>query len=803
SNYAFNSWTGTGAGSYTGTSKNTYITLNNPITETASFTSTAPQLIFIESGLPSGSKWSVSIYNNFVVAGINSNGVYVDSHQQPIAVESSTTSKIVFNNLKGGIYTYVVNSSDISTGNAYIPTPYESTINFGGSNLYEYITFNHEYWLNMSPNSLVSPTSSWENANSYVKISAKTGTSSSWQSNGCTYYYLYTFNSWTGTGTGSYTGTANPSEVHMLNPIFEYANVSSQLIKYCLTSTTSITTETTTSTTTETTTSTKSSTSTTTTIYTGPQISVTFKVNSTCYGNTGTFVVVDGNDYTCSQLPVTFSWQPYTTHSYAFQSPVYTTAQNQRFYYNSVSGCGASGQSGSITPSGNCNVTGYYTTQYLLSMPSTPNGAGTLSPGTEWLNPGTSVSISETPNDGYIFENWTGTGTGSYSGTAKSAQITIGSPIIENANYKAPKYNYTVTFEVNNTNFDSYYKNSNCHIQYPEGVECDGVTSPTSYSAGTSGSLWASIPTGYQFVKWVGSGSGSYTGTNLYGTATVNSNITEELYIEPVPKYNVTFEVNNTNFDSYYKNSNCHIQYPEGVECDGVTSPTSYSAGTSGSLWASIPTGYQFVKWVGSGSGSYTGTNLDGTATVNSNITEELYIKYVPAYKVTFAFNPSPSQNSSVCSSSSDVVSIGGTSYTCSQLPVTFIWNSTSSHSYSFYSTVTTGYPVKSIYSSVSGCGAYSQSGSITPSGNCTVTGYYTTQYLLSMASSPNGAGSLSPGTEWLNSGTYVTINETPKSGYKFNFWTGRGSGSYSGSATSSGITIDGPVVETANYSRG
>ncbi|MGC8710672.1 MAG: InlB B-repeat-containing protein, partial [Candidatus Micrarchaeia archaeon] len=254
---------------------------------------------------------------------------------------------------------------------------------------------------------------------------------------------------------------------------------------------------------------------------------------------------------------------------------------------------------------------------------------------------------------------------------------------------------------------------------------------------------------------------------------------------------------------SYYKNSNCHIQYPLGVECDGVTSPTSYSAGSSGSLWASIPTGYQFVKWVGSGSGSYTGTNLDGTATVNSNITEELYIKYVPTYKVTFAFNPSPSQNSSVCSSSSDVVSIGGTSYTCSQLPVTFMWNSTSSHSYSFYSTVTTGYPVKSIYSSVSGCGAYSQSGSITPSGNCTVTGYYTTQYLLSMASSPNGAGSLSPGTEWLNSGTYVTISETPNSGYKFNFWTGRGSGSYSGSATSSGITIDGPVVETANYSRG
>ncbi|MGC8620292.1 MAG: hypothetical protein ACP5LA_07355, partial [Thermoplasmata archaeon] len=91
-------------------------------------------------------------------------------------------------------------------------------------------------------------------------------------------------------------------------------------------------------------------------------------------------------------------------------------------------------------------------------------------------------------------------------------------------------------------------------------------------------------PTGYQFVKWVGSGSGSYTGTNLHGTATVNSNITEELYIKPVPKYNVTFEVNNTSFNSYYANSQCNLFYQG--SCVGVTSPTSYSAGTSGWLGA-------------------------------------------------------------------------------------------------------------------------------------------------------------------------------------------------------------------------
>jgi hypothetical protein len=69
------------------------------------------------------------------------------------------------------------------------------------------------------------------------------------------------------------------------------------------------------------------------------------------------------------------------------------------------------------------------------------------------------------------------------------------------------------------------------------------------------------------------------------------------------------------------------------------------------------------------------------------------------------------------------------------------------------------------------------------------------------MATSPTGAGTLSPGTEWLNSGESVAISETPNSGKTFNFWTGRGTGSYSGNSASHQITIGGPIVETANYS--
>jgi hypothetical protein len=45
------------------------------------------------------------------------------------------------------------------------------------------------------------------------------------------------------------------------------------------------------------------------------------------------------------------------------------------------------------------------------------------------------VSIRAYPDSGYNFTNWTGSGTGSYSGTDNPATITMGGPITENATF--------------------------------------------------------------------------------------------------------------------------------------------------------------------------------------------------------------------------------------------------------------------------------------------------------------------------------------------------------------------------------
>ncbi|MEM3416310.1 MAG: hypothetical protein QW719_03165, partial [Candidatus Micrarchaeaceae archaeon] len=116
-----------------------------------------------------------------------------------------------------------------------------------------------------------------------------------------------------------------------------------------------------------------------------PPIYVSFIPSSNiCPSGTGTVLTVDGIAYQCSQLPSTFSWLVNSKHSYSFQSIV-AGPTNIRYVFNSVKGCGATGQSGTIVASANCTISVNYTTQYFLSMVSNPSGAGTLSPGSEWL----------------------------------------------------------------------------------------------------------------------------------------------------------------------------------------------------------------------------------------------------------------------------------------------------------------------------------------------------------------------------------------------------------------------------------
>jgi len=68
-------------------------------------------------------------------------------------------------------------------------------------------------------------------------------------------------------------------------------------------------------------------------------------------------------------------------------------------------------------------------TQYYLTVEDGVGGSVTSSSG--WFDAGSEVTISSTPDSGFTFSSWIGSGSGSYSGSNNSHTVTLNGPITE------------------------------------------------------------------------------------------------------------------------------------------------------------------------------------------------------------------------------------------------------------------------------------------------------------------------------------------------------------------------------------
>src|SRR5690606_19102180 len=84
--------------------------------------------------------------------------------------------------------------------------------------------------------------------------------------------------------------------------------------------------------------------------------------------------------------------------------------------------------------------TANFTTQHQLTM--TAGAGGTITPSSGFYNADETVQITATPDTGFTFANWTGSGSGSYSGTNNPAMVTMNEPLAEAANFV--QCNYTL-----------------------------------------------------------------------------------------------------------------------------------------------------------------------------------------------------------------------------------------------------------------------------------------------------------------------------------------------------------------------
>jgi hypothetical protein len=195
---------------------------------------------------------------------------------------------------------------------------------------------------------------------------------------------------------------------------------------------------------------------------------------------------VDGTTYTATQ---TFSWTSGSSHTIATTSPQ-SGGTGVQYAWQRWSDNGAI--SHTVAPTVNTTYTATFGTQYTLTMPHVTGG--TVSPPTGWKNSGTVVSISATANAGFSFSNWTGSGTGSYSGPNNPASITMSGPITETATFTqntTPTPTPTATFTPTPT------------------------ATPTSTSTPTPTSSPTPTPTATptQAVLYVASGTGGIAGT--------------------------------------------------------------------------------------------------------------------------------------------------------------------------------------------------------------------------------------------------------------------------------------------------
>ncbi|MCI4363659.1 MAG: hypothetical protein L3K13_05070 [Thermoplasmata archaeon] len=90
------------------------------------------------------------------------------------------------------------------------------------------------------------------------------------------------------------------------------------------------------------------------------------------------------------------------------------------------------------------NLTFVYTTQYRVTILAGIGGEPGANSG--WYAPGSTLALAASPDSTHLFSRWTGSGTGSYSGTQASQSLTVNGPITEVAQFvPAPTTSATVT----------------------------------------------------------------------------------------------------------------------------------------------------------------------------------------------------------------------------------------------------------------------------------------------------------------------------------------------------------------------
>jgi hypothetical protein len=329
------------------------------------------------------------------------------------------------------------------------------------------------------------------------------------------------------------------------------------------------------------------------------QYQVTFSVTGLDSSAQGTVVTVDGVNLTFSSLPYTKWFTSGSQTTFTFTTTILSSTTGKEFKLTSS-------YSSPQTITGTTTLVDGYSTYYYLTV----NSAYGSPLYADWYLAGSTAYCGVTPTTvstgtgvQEVFTSWSGSGSGSYTGTNTMPAITMNAPITETAVWQL-QYYLTVN-GVYSTSYGSGWYDYGATAYF-------NVSSPITSGGGQT-----------SFTSWSGSGSGSYSGTTNNTSCTMNSAITET-----------------ANWGSQYLLT---IVSPYGTTTGAgwyTSGATAYAGLVSGTVSGGSGTQYVFTGWSSGGTdpAQSTAITMDNSYTVTATWSTQYYLTVSSAYGTTSGY---------------------------------------------------------------------------------------------------------------------------------------------------------------------
>jgi hypothetical protein len=339
------------------------------------------------------------------------------------------------------------------------------------------------------------------------------------------------------------------------------------------------------------------------------QYLLTFAQNGLESDASGTVVTIFGTDAkTIDQLPNSTWVDSGSLVAYNYSNIVRSSQEGKRFSLINVTG-----PESPITVAGPTNVTGNYAIQYQVTFSVSPTGSGETSPsGTDWYDAGKVLSISATPNPGYVFSHWSAIGTISITNpSSASTTATINGPGTITANFAPiPIVSITITSNPPGAGF----------------IKVDDmlITTPATFdwTIGSTHKLEALSPvpgatgTRYVWMSWSDGGERIHNYTVPSSSETVTAYYKTQYYLTVLSPYGT----------------------PGGAGWYNA-GEAAYATVTPLTVGGSPGTRYVFTHWSGDASGTTSPSEqiiMNAPKTAIANWKTQYYLKVLSDYGITY-----------------------------------------------------------------------------------------------------------------------------------------------------------------------